>query len=370
MIMSANSFGRLFKITTWGESHGKAIGVVVDGCPAGIDLSNADINHSLAKRAPGKNAYTSPRKEPDQADIYSGVLEGKTTGSPISIIIPNQQADPSQYEPIKHLLRPGHANYTYQQKYGIFDYRGGGRASARETACRVAAGAVAQKLLETQGIRVVSYIRSIGLVDIETVNYQDVQALEQAVENSLLNCPDQSAETRMKVAIESAKKAGDSLGGVVEFIIHPVPVGLGDPVYEKLDANLAKAMLSLPATKGFEIGEGFSASRLPGSVHNDAFTSLTDQPLSSNHAGGLLGGITSGMPVVGRGAFKPTSSIRKPQTTVDEKGHPQVFSLPVGAKHDSCVAIRAVPVVSAMCQLVIADALLANRCVQIDTSHE
>lgn len=361
--MASNSFGTLFRITTWGESHGKAVGVVIDGCPAGINLSDDDINRELALRAPGTNPYTSPRKEPDIAEIYSGIFEGKTTGAPISIIIMNKDSDSSKYEPIKHLLRPGHANFTYLEKYGCFDYRGGGRASARETACRVAASAVANKILEHEKIEVVSYMKSIGDVDM-SIEHLDLNNIKAQTRSSPIFCPEALAEKKMMTAITAAKDEGDSLGGVVEFLVLNMPVGLGDPIYEKLEANLAKAMMSLPATKGFEIGEGFAATRMQGSEHNDEF-SATNNITRTNHAGGTLAGISTGMPLIGRVAFKPTSSIKKEQNTIDNQGKEQKFKLPEGSRHDPCVAIRAVPVVGAMCSLVIVDAILMNRSSQL-----
>ena len=289
----------------------------------------------MEKRAPGKSAYVSPRKEPDRAQIYSGTFEGKTTGAPISIIIENRDVDSSKYAPIKDLLRPGHANYTYLEKYGIFDDRGSGRASARETACRVAAGAVAQKLLNHFGVELFTFLQSAGGVE---------------------------GEKEMMAAIEKAKEEGDSLGGVVAFIADHVPVGLGDPVYEKLHANLSKALMSLPAAKGFEIGEGFKAASMQGSLHNDLFTLQEGKvKTETNHAGGMLGGISSGMPICGRVAFKPAPSIMKPQKTINKNKEETTLTLPEGSRHDPCVAIRAVPVVEAMCALVIADALLMNR---------
>jgi len=351
--MASNTFGNIFRITTWGESHGLAIGVVIDGCPAGLSLTNLDINQALATRAPGQNALTSPRKEPDVAEIYSGVFEGRTTGAPISIIIFNQDVDSSKYEPVKNLLRPGHANFTYLQKYGCFDYRGGGRASARETACRVAAGAVAAKILEKYDIQIHCYIKQIGEISTESVDFDYLN-------KSKIFCPDQHAENKMIDAIEQMKKAGDSLGGIVSFEIKNLPVGLGDPVYEKLEANLAKAMLSIPASKGFEIGEGFNAARMQGSAHNDCYTTKKLGATITNHAGGTLGGISTGMPLTGSVAFKPTSSIAKKQSTTDIDGIEQTFELPAGSRHDPCVAIRAVPVVKAMCELVLADAILIN----------
>lgn len=363
--MASNSFGTLFRITTWGESHGKAIGVVIDGCPAGLPLHEDDINQELALRTPGRNAYTSPRQEEDKAEIFSGVFEGKTTGAPISIIIKNKDADSSQYDTVKNLLRPGHANYTYIEKYGCFDYRGGGRASARETANRVAAGAVAKKILQHYQIKLSACIKSIGGIE-AALNIDDFDHFRTATYDSPIFCPDKKQAALMMQAIETAKDAGDSLGGVIEFVAINLPAGLGDPVYEKLEANLAKAMLGLPATKGFEIGEGFQAASMQGSTHNDSFIAKDGKKMTAtNHAGGTLGGISTGMPLMGRVAFKPTSSIKKPQQTVDLQGNKQEMQLPTTARHDPCVAIRAVPIVEAMCALVLVDALLMNRCVRL-----
>ncbi len=362
--MASNSFGNIFKITTWGESHGKAIGVVIDGCPAGIELNIEDVNSALEKRSPGRNIYTSPRAESDRAEIYSGVFENKTTGAPISIIIPNKDYDSSKYEPIKYLYRPGHANYSYLKKYGIFDYKGGGRASARETACRVAAGAVAQKILDKFNIKVLSYIKSISSINsISAEDLKDLTTIESAIYDSPIFCFDPQAQTLMQDKIIKAKQEGESLGGIVEVIVNGLPFGLGDPVYEKLEANLAKAMLSIPASKSFEIGEGINAALMQGSEHNDEFIIHSDKPLASNHAGGTLGGISTGMDVIARIAFKPTSSIKKNQNTIDIYGQPQQFILPDGSRHDPCVAIRAVPVVKAMAVLVMADLILMNKTV-------
>jgi len=328
--MAANSFGTIFRITTFGESHGKAIGVVIDGCPAGLELCDDEINEALAKRAPGKSPLTSPRKEPDVGEIISGVFEGKTTGAPICFIIPNRDYDSSKYEATKDLYKPGHANFTYLEKYAVFDYRGGGRASARETAARVAAGAVAKKILAHYGVTIEAHLQ------------QD--------EN----------------LIAEVQKEGDSIGGLVEFIATGVPVGLGDPVYEKLEANLAHAMLSLPASKGFELGSGFRAASMRGSEHNDAFVERDGKVVTAtNHAGGTLAGIATGMPLIGRVAFKPASSIKKPIPTLSLDKEPATFSLPEGSRHDPCVAIRAVPVVEAMVALVLVDALLMNRCCRL-----
>lgn len=363
--MASNSFGSIFKITTWGESHGKAVGVVIDGCPAGLEITEQDINAALALRAPGNNPYTSPRKETDQAEILSGVFEGKTTGAPISIIIPNKDADPSKYEPIKNLLKPGHANFTYLEKYGIFDYRGGGRASARETVCRVAAGAVAKKLLEHSGIKLAAYIKQIGTASAE-ISDKNPDAIRSSTYQSPVFCPDPEAAHSMMALIEKTKTEGDSLGGVIEFIALSVPAGIGDPVYEKLEAKLAQAMMSLPATKGFEIGSGFQSACMHGSEHNDQFVKENNKfKTTTNFAGGTLGGISTGMPIIGRVAFKPASSIIKAQNTVNISGEPETFQLPSGSRHDPCVAIRAVPVVEAMLALVLADAILLNRSARI-----
>lgn len=362
-MMASNSFGNIFRITTWGEPHGKAIGVVIDGCPAGLTIDEEVINLELSFRSPGKSPYTSPRKEPDRAEIYSGIFEGKTTGAPLSIIIYNQDIDSSKYEPIKHLLRPGHANYTYQEKYGIHDYRGGGRASARETACRVAAGAVAKKFLNQFNIVPLAYICEIAAIT-AAIDYENLNVL--SVKNSPLFCPDGLAEEKMSQAISSALENQDSVGGVVELYIRNMPVGLGDPVYERVDASLASAMLSIPASKGFEMGSGILSARMRGSENNDPFISNNNQiSTSSNHAGGSLGGITNGMPLIARVAFKPTSSIMKEQQSVDREGNASAFQLPMGSRHDPCVAIRAVPVVEAMAALVIADAILLNRCIRM-----
>lgn len=334
---------------------------MIDGCPAGLEISENEINEALALRAPGRNPYTSPRKESDKAEILSGVFEGKTTGSPISIIIPNDNADSSKYEPIKDLLRPGHANYTYLEKYGVFDYRGGGRASARETACRVAAGAVAKKVLLNSGIKITAYIKQIGSIESEA-DFSNVDHLRHSTYQSELFCPDAKAAAAMSTLLEQAKSEGNSLGGVVEFIATQVPVGLGDPVYEKLEANLAHAMLSLPATKGFEIGSGFRSAVMQGSEHNDLFINTEGVvKTETNHSGGTLGGITTGMPIIGRVAFKPTSSIKMAQSTLNKSGEQASFELPTGSRHDPCVAIRAVPIVEAMVGLVLVDAILLNR---------
>lgn len=362
--MASNFFGQVFRITTFGESHGPAVGVVIDGCPAGIVLSKEDIDNELMWRQPGNSPYTSPRSEKDEVEILSGVFMGKTTGAPIALVIRNRNADSSKYEPIKNLLRPGHANYTYLQKYGIFDYRGGGRSSARETAARVAAGAVAKQLLAHFDIEVCAFVAEIGGIAIAEPDLESLFKLKKKVLGSPLFCPDGKAAEKMIKEIEKAKKEGDSLGGIIQGAAANLPAGLGDPVYGKLEAGLASAMLSLPATKGFEIGSGFAAARMRGSEHNDAFDLDEEGQITTatNHAGGTLGGISTGLPLTFRVAFKPTSSIQKAQKTVNLKREKKPFKLPAGSRHDPCVAIRAVPIVEAMTALVLADALLLNRC--------
>jgi len=336
---------------------------VIDGCPSGLPLSEEEIHLELSYRRPGNNLYTSPRKELDHAEILSGVYEGYTTGTPISILIPNKDIDSSKYESIKDLLRPGHAQYTYQEKYGHVDHRGGGRASARETACRVAAGAVAKKLLMEFGIELGAFISQIAHFNAIEPEHEEIHSLREETLKSPIFCPDREAEREMLKALTEAKEQGDSLGGIVELRAQGLSATLGDPIYEKLDANLAKAMLSIPASKGVEIGSGFSCADMKGSEHNDLFQRNIEGTVitATNHAGGVLGGISNGMPLIVRVAFKPTSSIMKSQATLDKEGHTATFSLPEGSRHDPCVAIRAVPVVEAMGALVLADALLMNR---------
>lgn len=366
--MASNSFGTHFRITTWGESHGKAYGVVIDGCPAGLELSETEITDVLSYRRPGRNNYTTPRNELDIAHIYSGVFEGKTTGAPISIIIFNRDNNTDDYTPIRELLRPGHANFTYWKKYTVFDPYGGGRASARETVCRVAAGAIAKKILHLCGIDLIAYIRSVG--DIVSPSYVEynIDDIRHPVRDSPIFCPCPDTEQAIVTLLNSVKSSGDSLGGIVELFTTALPVGLGDPVYEKLEANLAKAMLSIPACKGFEIGDGFLSARKLGSQSNDEFDIDNSENISltTNYSGGTLGGITNGMPIYCKMAFKPTSSIQKAQRTVNfiEK-IPSILQHTATDRHDSCVAIRAVPVVEAMAALVLIDALIFNQSVDI-----
>jgi len=358
--MASNFFGQHFRVTTFGESHGPCIGVVIDGCPAGLALTAQEINAELARRRPGHSLYTSSRLEQDEVEICSGVFEGHTTGAPIALFIRNRDADSAPYETIKHLYRPGHAHFTYLHKYGLFDYRGGGRASARETAARVAAGAIAKKLLTHFHIECAAFIAEIGGISILEPDRSDLSALREQTHASAIFCPDPVAAEKIIERIAQVKETGDSLGGIVACIAH-VPAGLGDPVYCKLEATLASAMLSLPATKGFEIGAGFEAARMLGSTHNDPFDLNEEGRIccSTNVAGGTLGGITTGSPLFFRIAFKPTSSIQKPQKTVSVQG--EKAPLQMAGRHDPCVAIRAVPVVEAMAALVLIDACLMNR---------
>ncbi len=366
--MGSNSFGTIFRITTWGESHGKSIGVIIDGCPAGLKLTREDIQQKLGRRRPGQNSYTSPRKEMDEAEIHSGLFEGQTTGAPIAILLRNSDADPSPYDEMQHLLRPGHAQFTYLEKYGLFDHRGGGRASARETACRVAAGAVAQKLLEHVHIGIAGFLYQIGTICCDLSHIEDFSLCKEAAFSDPLFCPDREASQEMQKELDHIKASQDSIGGIVGLITTSLPAGLGDPVYEKLEANLAKAMLSIPASRGIEFGSGFRAATMRGSENNDLFALNEEGKIvtSTNHAGGILGGISTGMPLNFRVAFKPTSSIKRPQTTLDRENKEQIWQLPTHARHDPCVAIRAVPVVEAMAALVLADALLLQQTTRLD----
>jgi chorismate synthase len=364
--MASNFFGQIFRITTFGESHGEAMGVVIDGCPAGLFLTKEEIDAELFLRRPGQNPHTSPRKEKDHAEILSGLFQGKTTGAPIAILIRNEDADSSQYEPIKDLLRPGHANYTYLQKYGIFDYRGGGRASARETVARVAAGAVAKKLLAHFDIQICSFVAEIGSVAIQEWP-ENPSVLREKIKESPLFCPCPASTNKMIEELEKVQVVGDSLGGILQTLVFNLPQGLGDPVYGKLEALLASAMLSIPASKGFEIGSGFKGAKMKGSEHNDPFDIDKQEKVitATNFAGGTLGGISTGMPLVFRVAFKPTSSIKLAQKTVSIDKEKQTFKLPAGSRHDPCVAIRAVRVVEAMTALVLADVILLNKCAKV-----
>jgi len=347
--MSGNTTGTLVKVTTWGESHGKAIGVVVDGCPPNIPLSESDIQEEMNRRRPGLSQASSPRKEEDKVEILSGTFEGKTTGTPVSLIIRNRDAKSGDYDQIKNLFRPGHGDITYFKKYGIRDYRGGGRASGRETAARVAAGAIAGKVIAREGIEIIAYTRELGGIAAEQITLADIDR------NSIL-CPDMEATEKMKNALEEARKTGDSLGGIVEILVKGCPPGLGEPVFDKIDADLAKALMSIGTVKGVEIGAGFEAAKMSGSECNDP---ITPEGFVTNNAGGILAGITNGDEIVIRVACKPISSIEKEQQTIDIHGKPATVS--IKGRHDVCVIPRIIPVCKAMVSIVLADHLLRQR---------
>jgi chorismate synthase len=352
--MAGSSFGELFRFTTWGESHGPAIGVVVDGVPSRIPLAAADIQHWLDRRRPGRSKFTTQRREPDRVEILSGVFEGVTTGTPVSLLIRNEDQRSKDYGEIKDLYRPGHADITYELKYGIRDHRGGGRSSARETASRVAAGAIARKILSLK-VKIIGYLVQMG------PDFIDRDRLDVAeIERNDFWCPDAAAAERWEDQLSAVRKAGSSVGAVIEVVASGVPAGLGEPIYDKLDADLAKAMMSINAVKGVEIGDGFATAALRGEENADEIRAGNDGPrFLSNHAGGILGGISSGQDVVVRFAVKPTSSILTPRRTIDRHGHES--EIVTKGRHDPCVGIRAVPVGEAMMACVLADHLLRHR---------
>jgi chorismate synthase len=354
-----SSFGRLFRITTWGESHGPALGVVVEGCPPRLALDEGMIQEELDRRRPGQSRITTQRREPDQVEILSGVYHGVTLGTPIALLIRNSDARGTDYSELAGKYRPSHADYTYQAKYGVRAVEGGGRASARETAARVAAGAIARRLLLAERVEVVGWVEQVH--DLAAPIDPDAVTREM-VEANIARCPDQATAERMIERIDAARKDGDSLGGVVGAAARGVPVGLGDPVFDKLEADLAKAMLSIPAAKGFESGSGFAgATGMTGSQHNDAFYADEDGRIRTrtNRSGGVQGGISNGEPILVRVAFKPTATILREQSTVTQDGQPTILK-PKG-RHDPCVVPRAVPIVEAMMCLVLADHLLRHR---------
>ncbi|MBI1935678.1 chorismate synthase [Candidatus Woesearchaeota archaeon] len=356
--MTGNSFGQLFRITNFGESHGKAIGIVIDGCPPMLELGAKDIQKFLDRRAPGQSEVTTQRQEPDKVEIISGVFSGKTTGTPICMIIFNKDFKPADYREISQAFRPSHSDFTYQKKYGIRDPSGGGRSSARMTAGNVAAGAVAFKLLNQRfKTEITAYVKRVKDI-VADINPGNVS--QKDVESSIVRCPDKNAAKAMIELIESAKNSGDSVGGVIECVIKNVPAGLGDPIFDKLEADLAKAMLSINATKGFEIGSGFEGIKMFGSEHNDTFIIKNKKiATKTNHSGGIQGGISNGMPIIFRVAFKPTSTIQKKQQTVDIKG--KSMKLAAKGRHDPCVLPRAVPIVESMAALVLCDHYLRQR---------
>ncbi len=353
---AGNSFGSLFRFTTWGESHGPAIGVVIDGCPSLIDLSEADIQPFLDKRRPGQSRHTTQRQEADAVKILSGVFEGKTTGAPISLIIENTDQRSKDYSDIKDKFRPGHADYTYQAKYGIRDYRGGGRQSARETACRVAAGAIARKILGNITVRGALIQVGPHKIDRARWNWADVE------KNDFFS-PDAVAAQHWAQYLDEVRKNGSSTGAIIEVVASNVPAGLGEPVYDKLDSDLARAMMTINAVKGVEIGDGFAVAALSGEENADEMLAGNPPKFSSNHAGGILGGISSGQDIVVRFAVKPTSSILNPRKTIDVAGKDTDIS--TKGRHDPCVGIRAVPIGEAMMACVLADHLLRHRATRL-----
>jgi chorismate synthase len=357
--MPGNSFGQLFSITTFGESHGGAVGVIIDGCPPGIPLSEKDIQPELDRRKPGQSKITTPRKEEDTIRIVSGVFEGTTTGTPITLLAVNKDARSDDYLALQGVYRPSHADYTYIKKYGLRDWRGSGRASARETLARVAAGAVAKRFLRLHTtIEILSYVEQVG--HIRTDIDSSTVTMEQ-IESNIVRCPDERVANKMISLIEEVKNDGDSIGGIIKGIIRNVPAGLGEPVFNKLNVDLGAAMLSINAVKGFEFGSGFNCVSQRGSSHNDPLTVDEEGNISfmSNNAGGIIGGISSGQDIVFRVAFKPVSTIAKPQNTVNQRG--EEIKLEAAGRHDPCVLPRAVPIVDAMSALVLCDHILRNH---------
>jgi len=350
--MAGNSFGKLFNLTTFGESHGVALGGVIDGCPPGLDIDIDAIQNELDRRKPGQSEIVTQRKEPDTVKFLSGIFEGKTTGTPIGFIIENANQKSKDYSHIKDVYRPSHADYTYDKKYGVRDYRGGGRSSARETVCRVVAGAIAKQILK--GVEIHAYVSSVGDISIDT----PVSALDfSKTETNIVRCPDTAVAEKMIERIKEIRKEGDTIGGTVGCVIKNVPVGLGEPVFDKLHAELGKAMLSINAVKGFEYGSGFEGAKMKGSQHNDIFNA--DGSTKTNLSGGIQGGISNGMDIYFNVAFKPVATIMQSQETIDNRGN--VVDMHGKGRHDPCVVPRAVPIVEAMAALVLADFYLINK---------
>ena len=358
--MAGSTYGTLFSITTWGESHGPGIGVVVDGCPAGISLTEEDIQQFLDRRKPGQSKFTTARKESDRAEILSGVFEGRTTGTPISILVRNQDQRSRDYGNIKDCYRPGHADYTFDAKYGFRDYRGGGRSSGRETIGRVAAGAIASKLLCQLGIHVTAYTKSIGTVTVPQADYD-----YECIQNNPLYMPNMDYARAASALLEECVKSQDSLGGIIECVVTGMPAGIGEPVFEKLDACLAKAVMSVGAVKGVEIGGGFGAAQIRGSVNNDAFFQNNGRiDKRTNHTGGTLGGLSDGSPLILRAAIKPTPSISREQETVDIHGNP--IQIAITGRHDPVIVPRAVVVIESMTAITVADLLMRNMTAKME----
>jgi chorismate synthase len=355
--MSGNSFGKIFTLTTFGESHGAAIGGIIDGVPANFPIDIAKIQQELDRRRPGQSNIVTQRKESDTFQLLSGIFEGKTTGSPIGFIIQNENQKSADYEHLKEAFRPSHADFTYQQKFGHRDYRGGGRSSARETACRVVAGAIAKQFLDSLNILFSTYVDQVGTVRFES---DQIYELDQ-IEANAVRCPDAKIAADMEALILATRKKGDTIGGAIRCVIEGVPAGLGEPVFDKLHADLGKAMLSINAVKGFELGSGFDSISMVGSEHNDLFE--TDGSTKTNHSGGIQGGISNGMPISFRVAFKPVATIMHTQPTIDELGNET--EIEGKGRHDACVVPRAVPIVEAMAAMVILDFYLRNKSVHL-----
>lgn len=363
--MAGSTWGNILRMTTWGESHGKGVGVVIDGCPAGLPLCEADIQKYLDRRKPGQSKFTTQRQEGDAAEILSGVFEGRTTGTPVSIMVRNQDQRSHDYSEIMDIYRPGHADYTFDEKYGFRDYRGGGRSSGRETIARVAAGAIAARFLESLGIQVAAYTKSIGKIQVD----MDAFDMEE-IKNNRLCMPDAKAAAEAEAYLEQMMADRDSAGGVVECLVTGLPAGIGEPVFEKLDARLAQAVMSVGAVKGFEIGDGFAASEARGSGNNDSFYIGSDGSVEkkTNHAGGILGGMSDGSTVILRAAFKPTPSIASPQHTINRQK--EDVETVIKGRHDPIVVPRAVVVVEAMTAFTVADLLLCSMSSRLDKIQE
>lgn len=356
--MPGNTFGQIFRVSTFGESHGECVGALIDGCPAGLEIYPEDIQVDLDRRRPGQSEINSPRDEKDKIHIMSGISDGITTGAPILLMVFNEDMKPQDYSKLKDVYRPGHADFTYEMKYGIRNFEGGGRSSARETLARVAAGTIAKKYLkEKAGIEFLSYVEQVGDIKAE-IDFHSVTVAQ--IEENIIRCPDQKVAAKMIDLIKKVKEEGDSLGGIVRGVVKNVPVGLGEPVFDKLHADLGKAMLSINAVKGFDIGLGFDSVNLRGSEHNDEFTSAPDGKISTktNNAGGVLGGISNGETIYFRVAIKPVSTIRKQQNTVNKAG--EAIEIEAEGRHDPCVLPRAVPIVDAMAAIVMMDHYLRN----------
>ena len=351
-----NTFGNLFKLTSFGESHGSMIGGIIEGCPAGLEINKGLIQKDLDRRKPGQSKVTSPRKEDDKVQLLSGIFEGKSTGTPIGFLIPNINSKSQDYSNIKDVFRPSHADYTYEEKYGLRDYRGGGRSSARETACRVVAGSIAKQLLNNYGIKISAYVSSIGNIFVDEKNVD----LNKDYDSNIVRCPDNDASEKMINLITELKSKGNTVGGQIKCIINGVKPGLGEPVFDKLHADLGKAMLSINAVKGFEYGSGFSGSKMTGSVHNDEFiVENGNVSTKTNNSGGIQGGISNGEEIYFKVAFKPVATIMSKQNSIDKEKNN--VELSVTGRHDPCVVPRAVPIVESMAAIVLADHLLRNR---------